>query len=283
MKAMVQAWRPDLVVREPSELASYVVAEASGIPHVQVAVGLADVDERFSPLLDGPLGELGSSSGVAGLRSAPRLSLLPESFEEPAATGRTAIRRYRVSAPQPGHSRNGGQGRVPRYVTFGSVAAGLGLFPSLYQQIVAEVAELPVHVLLTIGEASDPEMIGTLPVNVHVERWWPQEQVMPHAAAMVGHGGFGTTLMGLASGLPMVVVPLFADQPYNARRVEALGIGIALEGGPAAVEEIKDALQRVLSEDWYRRLARNIADEIAELPPASECVPFLEQVTGTPL
>jgi UDP:flavonoid glycosyltransferase YjiC (YdhE family) len=41
---------------------------------------------------------------------------------------------------------------------------------------------------------------------------------MPHARAMIGHGGFGTTMTGLANGVPMVVVPLFAmDQFFNAR------------------------------------------------------------------
>ena len=121
------------------------------------------------------------------------------------------------------------------YVTFGSVAASFGLFPVLYQGVVAAVADLPVRVLLTLGEAGDPEALGPLPANVHVERWWPQADVMPHASALVGHGGTGTTLAGLAAGIPQVVVPLFADQPYNAERVEAVNAGVALQGGPAAI------------------------------------------------
>ena len=49
---------------------------------------------------------------------------------------------------------------------------------------------------------------------------------MPHAAAVVGHGGFGTTMMALAAGVPQVVVPLFAfDQTINAERVAASAPG----------------------------------------------------------
>ena len=57
---------------------------------------------------------------------------------------------------------------------------------------------------------------------------------MPHAAAMIAHGGSGSTLTALAWGLPMVLLPLFADQPANARRVDESGAGVLLDGGPPA-------------------------------------------------
>ena len=103
---------------------------------------------------------------------------------------------------------------------------------------------------------------------------------MGAARAMVGHGGFGTTLTGLAWGTPMVVLPLFADQPDNARRVDALGAGIALDGGPAAVEHLAEALARVLEEPSYSAGARRMAEEIASLAPVTAAVPLLEAVTG---
>ena len=46
---------------------------------------------------------------------------------------------------------------------------------------------------------------------------------------MVCHGGFGTVRGGLTAGVPMAVLPLFADQPYNAARVAEIGAGIALD------------------------------------------------------
>lgn len=282
---LVADWRPDLVVREPAEFASYIAADAAGIPHVQVAIGLSEFEELYLPVLDEPLAELGSVSGVGGLLESPRLSLLPKSYDRSGGAGSETTTRYR-------EERRGAVQPLPDwwpvpdlplvYVTFGSVAAGLGLFPDLYQQVVGALADLPVRVLLTTGEAADPALLGPLPSNVHVERWWPQEDVMPHAAAIVGHGGFGTTLLGLASGVPMVVVPLFADQPYNAARVAAIGAGVALDGDPAPVDRLAQALGRVLSEESYRRCARRIAEEIGCLPPVAESVPFLEAAAAWP-
>ena len=116
------------------------------------------------------------------------------------------------------------------YVSSGSLAAGVPRFRGLSADVVAALADVPARVLLTVGEAGDREALEPLPPHVHVERWWPQRDVMPQASAMAGHGGFGTTMEGLASGVPMVVVPLFAsDQILNAVRVQETGAGIALE------------------------------------------------------
>jgi hypothetical protein len=72
---------------------------------------------------------------------------------------------------------------------------------------------------MTVGDAADEAELGSLPANVSAKRWIPQAAILAKASAMVGHGGFGTTTGALLAGVPQVVVPLFADQPYNAARV----------------------------------------------------------------
>ncbi|HEV2758498.1 MAG TPA: glycosyltransferase [Acidimicrobiales bacterium] len=193
LRALVEEWRPDLVVREASEFASYVVAQAAGVPCVEVAVGLAAFDERFLPLLEAPLAEMGADGGVRGLQSAPRLSLVPERLEDPSATGSGRTLRFRDARPSvaadPLPDWWAGASDPLVYVTLGSVAGGLGLFPDFYQKVVSAVSGLPIRILVTIGDAGDPEMLRFLPGNVHVEKWWPQQEVMPYVDAIVGHGG----------------------------------------------------------------------------------------------
>jgi sterol 3beta-glucosyltransferase len=55
----------------------------------------------------------------------------------------------------------------------------------------------------------------------------PHDWLFPKLAAVVHHGGVGTTHTGLRAGIPTVVVPFFTDQPFWARRVAALGVGPA--------------------------------------------------------
>jgi MGT family glycosyltransferase len=161
------------------------------------------------------------------------------------------------------------------YVSFGSEAAASHHFPGVYRRAALSLEELPVRTLLTIGDRRHPAELGALPESVRVQRWVPQAAVMAQASAMVGHGGSGSTLMALAAGVPLALVPLFVDGPSNARRVQALGAGIALEDGPGRLGEAVGAL---LTDAGHRASARAVAAEIAALPPVEEAVAVLEAV-----
>ncbi|HET6653613.1 MAG TPA: glycosyltransferase [Nocardioides sp.] len=301
MRAIFEAWRPDVVLREPGELSSFVVATRLGIPSVEVNPGLDRFVDDFVSLLDEPLRALGCESGSAGLRDATRWTLLPRSFDVDATVTAGEPRRFRYAAPEqhaseplPAWWANHDDPLV--YVTFGSVAAAIGLFPVFYASVLEALREVPARVLMTLGEAGDPAALGALPGNVHVEQWWPQDRVMPHAGAILGHGGFGTTMTALAAGLPQVVVPLFAgDQFENASRVDAVGAGVALQvdgvadrragdmvpAGPAVLDRLPEAVLAALRDERIRRSARAVADEIAALPDPASGVPLLEELVAT--
>ncbi len=88
-----------------------------------------------------------------------------------------------------------------------------------------------------------------------------QQALFPRVAAVVHHGGAGTTATAARAGVPQVVVPLFGDQFYWASRVRALGIGGAVEGR-LGVEALAGALRGVL-ELAVARCASTVARELA--------------------
>lgn len=287
----IGAWRPDLIVREFCELASLVAARKAGIPQAEVAIGLAFAAPEMLDTLALPMAELDALTGMAEgttaqtAASAPVLSCVPASLDgvDPA-TGRR-FSRFRD------HSLTEGQGSLPPtwgdpdhplvYVSFGSVAAGLPPFAPLYRLVLDALAHAPVRVLMTTGSAIEPKSLEPWPANAHVEQWWPQADVMGHAAALIGHGGFGTTMAALAAGVPQVVLPLFAsDQFVNAEKVASIGAGTRLDGGPAAIEELASTLEGMLSQPSYRGSAALVADEMSRLQPIAEAVPFLEKVAA---
>ena len=293
IRRVLDAWRPHVVLREPAELASYVGAEERGIPHVQVNIGLSRMDDHFLPLFDEPVAEVGCSG--SGLRAAPRWTLVPPSFDVAAASASGSVTAARDQPASGGIQQQlpdwwAGDDRPLVYVSFGSVAAGMGLFPDFYRRVVDQLADVPARVLLTLGEAGSPGALDPLPANVHVERWWPQRDVMPSASVVVGHGGFGTTMAALVAGVPQVVLPLFSfDQFLNAHRVDETGIGAAavdedtgsrlagqmIPRGPDATQMLGTVLQRVLDETRFAHAAAELAAEVEALPPVGECVATL--------
>ena len=89
--------------------------------------------------------------------------------------------------------------------------------------------------------------------------------VLGHASAVVGHGGAGTTLAAMAAGCPLVVVPLFGDQPANGVRVAVAGAGVV-----APLDGIRAALELVLEKESYRVAAERVAEEMRALPAVDE-------------
>jgi len=90
--------------------------------------------------------------------------------------------------------------------------------------------------------------------------------VLPHADAIVHHGGAGTTLAALAAGVPQLVVVGAADRRYNARHVAARGAGLATASGQIDA----DVLRTVLTAEPLRVAAGEVAAEIAAMPPPEE-------------
>jgi UDP:flavonoid glycosyltransferase YjiC (YdhE family) len=278
------AWRPQLVLNEVAEFAGGLAGAHEGLPVVTVSITLAST-ERFLSVTAAPLRDLRDELGLAsgGTGSAARFTLAPPLLEDPAAPGPKDTRRFREQdRPAPAALPDwwDGAGDPLVYVTFGSVAPQMDFFPGLYRAAIDTLGPLPVRLLLTIGRDRDPADLGPLPGNVHVERWVPQADVMPHAAAMVCHGGFGTVRAGLAAGVPMVVQPLFADQPYNARRVAELGAGVALEQGPHGIAGAAAAVRAVLADPCYADRAAAVAADVRSLPTVDTAVDVLRDLVA---
>lgn len=298
---IVEAWRPAVIVRETYEFAGGLAAELHGIPHVRVGLGLARTEEWAIDLARPALSDLRTELGLPNdpeaerIRTSPYLTPVPAALEDPAAPCPRQAVRFRgvepgVAAPLPHWWPDNDLPLV--YVTFGSMAGDLGFFPRLYQAAIDALAPLPVRILVTTGHGGEPDELGDLPRNVHVERWVAQKHILSQAAAVVCHGGFGTTLGALAAGVPPVILPLFAtDQWQLGHRVAQIGAGIALpehpepgrraidDPSPEVMDALPAALRQVIEEPAHLRAAAAVADDISALPSVDTAVDLLAAVS----
>jgi UDP:flavonoid glycosyltransferase YjiC (YdhE family) len=286
---LVEDWRPDVLVHECYEFAGPIAADAHGVPYARVALGLASTEDWVAELAAPTVAELRDELDLPQADDVPLLSLVPPSLDDGPA-------RLRFRGPLPSAAAPALPDWWPNaddplvYLTFGSVTGSLPFFPRLYRDALEALADSPVRVLATVGRDADPSQLNPLPANAHVEAWLPQHEVLPHAAAVVAHGGYGTTLGALEHGVPMVLLPLFAgDQWRNARRVAELGAGLVADHDlrrvfdPPAVDALPSALADVISSPRFRAAAELIRDEIDELPVATAGVPVLDELASVRL
>src|SRR5207247_6503531 len=125
------------------------------------------------------------------------------------------------------------------------------------------------------------ERFGPQPDNVHIERYIPQSVLLPHCDLVVSHGGSGSVIGALAHGVPVIVLPMGADQILNARRCEHLGVGTVLDVVRATSRSIRDAASALLGDVRARQAAVRIRDEIAALPGPRATVPRLERLVAS--
>jgi rhamnosyltransferase subunit B len=85
-----------------------------------------------------------------------------------------------------------------------------------------------------------------LPDVVCPVEYVPFGRVLPRCAAIVHHGGIGTTAQGLAAGLPQVVMPMAHDQPDNAARLVRLGVGRSLPPREFHAANLGEALDQLV-------------------------------------
>ena len=275
-------------MRDPNEYGSALAAELHGIPHARVAIGLASTEELGMGIAASAIDAIRRAEGLPPdpdaerLRRAPYLSLFPPTLDEGAQPD---THRFHDPAwdERPGELPDWWPGREDEplvYVTFGSVAGSFPQALPVYGVAMQAVAELPVRVLLTVGRELDLDALPPAPENVRVERWVPQQDVLGHASAAVVHGGSGSTLGAIAAGVPLVVMPLFADQPQNARRVAEVGAGVAVEPNredlDATVSPLREAIRSVLDDPSYGERARALADELRALPVVDDALPLFE-------
>ncbi len=283
---IIGGWGPDVVVHEQWELGAPLAAELSGVPYAMQAQGLLMPTARWKALAGATLAELRSS---VGLPADPELSWLhrycyldsiPPSFQIPYDL--PVAYRYRPVSPghptapwSPGVGGVAGQPTV--YASMGTV---FNRVAHVFEAILHGLKDEPVNLILVVGQSMDPASFGPQPGHVRVERFVPQTAVLAHCDAVITHGGYNTVGEALAQGLPMLTIPVGVDQPINAERCVALGVGLRLLPEEVTAATVRAGVRQLLDDPRYRSNAQRIRKEIESMPAIEGAVEHLEKLAS---
>ena len=285
----------DAIVRGSGELGGLVAGAILDLPVASAAPAAA---KFYEPMIRPGVARAAAEHGLDGERVTAvdfemlRIDRTPPSLETPGHVPPSNSINVR---PEP--YDDGGElpawfddlGERPLvYVTLGTVMNGN---VPLFRLIADALAGQPYQVVIALGDGIPRGALGEVAGNIHVGGYLPQARILERSSAVVNHGGYGTVSAALGAGLPQFLLPMGADQPYNAERCITAGAALGViqpqpPGPPSAAPPpfappdpavIRDGTRRLLDEPGFREAARGIAAEIAALPSAAFAAERLEE------
>jgi len=274
---VARAFQPSVIVSDQAELAGPVAAAATGVASVTHAFGGLLPRSRVDAA-GRAVAHLWEEQGLeprpfGGTYDHLYLDIYPASLQR-ADAGHVPFSQplrpvaFATGGQEPLATRITGDASTPLvYVTFGTV---FNTDAALIATVAAALRELPLRVIVTLGPTADPALLGAQPANVHVARYIPQTQLLPHCTAVVSHAGSGTLLATLAQGLPQLCLPQAADQFANAQACVDAGAGRALPPGAVTIAHVRGEIEDVLGDVSLRAAAERVRGEIADMPGPAE-------------
>lgn len=167
--------------------------------------------------------------------------------------------------------------RSVAYVSFGTMVT---LSARRLRTLVAALSSLNAPVIWALGGSDRLPAQLSVPHTVRIESFLSQPALLAHSAigVCVTHGGIGTIVECMAASVPMVVMPVMWDQPYNAQLVHDLGSGIRVDWWRLKARRLREAIQEAQHSPAIRRRVTALALELRAQGASQELLHFFERV-----
>jgi zeaxanthin glucosyltransferase len=165
-------------------------------------------------------------------------------------------------------------GRPLIYGSLGTVAKdGEGVF-----RMLAEACEkLNVQLVITLGGKLADERHKAFPGSPIVVAYAPQLELLKRATVTICHAGNNTVLESLASGVPVVAVPMNTDQYGVAARLQHSGAGERIELKQISAKRFFESLDRILSQPAYKQRAQALSASLKQAGGEVRAADLIEQ------
>lgn len=169
-------------------------------------------------------------------------------------------------------------GSIPLYIGFGSM--GNRNPEETAELILSALALTQQRAIMLSGWGGLRKQ--NLPSTVFLADSIPHSWLFPRVAAVIHHGGAGTTAAGLRAGVPSIIIPFFGDQGFWGRRAAQLGVGPEpIPRKQLTVERLAEAIQKALSDRTMRERAASLGAKIQAENGIASAVAIIKEIENS--
>ncbi|MEJ2708198.1 MAG: glycosyltransferase [Anaerolineales bacterium] len=167
-------------------------------------------------------------------------------------------------------------GTPPVLISLGAMSLGDGNAQEIASLFVDAVQRAGIRAIIQGWDAAIRQL--NLPPTIYSAGSIPHSWLLPRCAAIVHHGGFGTTAAGLRAGIPALVIPHIADQFFWAKIVHELGVSPQpIKRAQLTTDNLAESLKEVAHNEDLRQQAFSLGEQIRTENGVDEAVRLIEQ------
>lgn len=152
------------------------------------------------------------------------------------------------------------------YMNFGSIARVQDMSARTVSVFVEVFRSLQLDVVWKVDNAT----VANKPENVFITNWVPQADLLAHPKVklFISHAGIGSITEAIDRAVPMILFPMFADQPFNSMQMQRKGVAIGLELNSITEDILAEAIEEVLKPK-YKSNIRHLREVVYDRPMTS--------------
>jgi len=157
------------------------------------------------------------------------------------------------------------------YFSFGSVAQGSSMPEASKRAFVEAFSEFPdINFIWKYEKDSKDLLKGSK--NIFTFDWLPQNDILDHKKllAFISHGGMNSVIESASKGVPMICIPIFADQPHNAKMLEVKETAVMVDKNEISKDNIVTAIKKIIENPKFKENALRISQMIEAKPMTAE-------------
>jgi len=166
----------------------------------------------------------------------------------------------------------------PKKIIYATLGTVFNTWTDFFKNIIEAFKDSDYLVVMSTGNKERLKQIGDIPENFIVRDFVPQAEVLKYTDLFIAHGGMGSVSDGMYLGVPMLLVPLGADQFFNAYRLQELGAAKVLKKKELTSESLKREAKLIFENKSVKAAVKRVQESFITSGGPSRAVKEVEKL-----